>query len=197
MEIRLNKHIFKNIVTVMEKTLKEVNKVRLSNHFSKYAFTKEGVLWVTNGKIMIGIKCSNFFIKDNEEIKDNTAYEFKWFNYNKDVLSIELTEVSGVDMKADFNKVINFESHCSFDFNFTNLESWLAFNYRVGTFELEYLKTSFDIVKFHGTVTYSEQREMKVESDYAVFICLGRLTNGDYIKPKSKLEIMREVSELA
>lgn len=197
MEIRLNKHIFKNIVTVMEKTLKEVNKVRLSNHFSKYAFVKDGVLWVTNGKTMIGIKCSNFYINNNEEIKDNTAYEFRYFNYSKEVFSIELTEVSCSNMPVNLNKIINFESKCSFDFNFTNLESWLAFNYRIGTFELEYLKTAFEVMKFRGTVTYSEQREMKVESDYAIFVCLGRLTNGDYIKPKSKLEIMREVSELA
>ena len=76
--------------------------------------------------------------------------------------------------------------------NFKELNSWLAFNYRIATFDVNYLVIAFEIVKNCANVTYGD-RVFKIENDMAVFVCLDQKNDNELISAKPRSEILKEI----
>ena len=188
-----DKHNFKAIASNMEKVIKTSQKKYIGNsYFAKYAFTNNGFLFATDGRQMIGIRYEHLIPMNGEFIKDNTAYNFKVSNFNKWNISIELEEVQGV-VFGNIDTVINFKVEHTFGYSFNDIDSWLAFNYRLGSFNHEHLEIAFEVARNNGIITYSNSRQMKVESNYAFFTCLSKIATKDVIKPKSLEEAIKEL----
>jgi hypothetical protein len=189
----LKAHSYKT-VKAMERIVKDNVKIGVNREFMKHAFVYDKHLFVGTPHKLIGLAINHLW-GDVDSLKDNTMYDFKVSNWIKGIYTIELTEVGELQQAGGIDNVFKFNASSDMATRFNEIESWLAFSYRIGTFNFETMQDAFTIVEGKNIAIYFNKSycgdvgSTKIESEYATMIYLPRISKGDLIKPFNYEEV--------
>lgn len=170
MELSSSKECICNISKTMHLlTVLSREGVKGFENFSSYAFTKDGVVYATNGIVFCGIKYNKLNLIGNDTVEDNKAYHYIYQSYGNGCYGCSLDKAKTPEI-PNLDNFLNFNPDDFIDIDSNKYTEWTSLN--LNEYSLHVSKTCInDFTKERYSLKMKKDgSQIRVENDYAILI---------------------------